>query len=562
MGCTASKQVGRHSSWEQCPSPPVCTSAGTSEYSVEYHQHIVALTSSSYGRLKAMQPTESSDLNSCGTSRIGSLNEMYCKLISMEMNKSVDIQASQGPLHAPSGRDTFCTPALHSPVGRKMSFSPSSQCEWHFNSAEFVISETINVKELMKGFEEKVSPRDVWKTEHASSPNVGMLRPSQRDSQVSRQPKKRLDKPLHTVKEVDIVTKSDKLNQHGVDEGEYESGKENIASERVHHVRSAGGPLGSSPLSQISQSSLVLRDAQERASLSIVRPPGNSMSSSISEAKSKANKHGRSEPPHCTIQQQRRKFAASDVSLSMSMSRRMVSKENFMSTEPTSPLFDPNMVASYEQALQNISEENWNACLVDSPEVDSKRSLAPLRNGHRDVIARRRQSIMSQAEEGPKDVLDLFPIKCPPGGDETLVLYTTTLRGIRKTFEDCNIIRKTLQSYSLHIDERDVSMHLGFLNELRGLMDRVLAVPRLFIKGRYIGGVEEVGKLHEDGKLKELVEGLPREVNRGNCEGCDGIRFVPCLECRGSCKIRCEGKKVIRCPECNENGLIQCPICT
>ncbi|KAI5077776.1 hypothetical protein GOP47_0007600 [Adiantum capillus-veneris] len=30
----------------------------------------------------------------------------------------------------------------------------------------------------------------------------------------------------------------------------------------------------------------------------------------------------------------------------------------------------------------------------------------------------------------------------------------------------------------------------------------------------------------------------------------------------GSCKIRCEDRKVMRCPDSNENGLRQCPICT
>lgn len=51
-----------------------------------------------------------------------------------------------------------------------------------------------------------------------------------------------------------------------------------------------------------------------------------------------------------------------------------------------------------------------------------------------------------------------------------MVLYTTTLRGIRKTFEDCNNVRDALESYEICISERDVSMHLEFRNELRKLM--------------------------------------------------------------------------------------------
>ena len=157
---------------------------------------------------------------------------------------------------------------------------------------------------------------------------------------------------------------------------------------------------------------------------------------------------------------------------------------------------------------------------------------------------------------------ECFPKKCPPCGEGGLVIYTTTLRGIRKTFEDCNIVRAIFQSFGLRIDERDVSMHLEFLNELRELMGRMVSVPRVFITGRYIGGIEDVSKLHENGKLSELIIGLPKMASKEKCGGCDGIRFVPCIDCRGSCKVRDEGNNALRCPNCNENGLIQCPICS
>jgi glutaredoxin domain-containing cysteine-rich protein 1 len=94
-------------------------------------------------------------------------------------------------------------------------------------------------------------------------------------------------------------------------------------------------------------------------------------------------------------------------------------------------------------------------------------------------------------------------------------------------------------------------------------MGKVVSVPRLFIKGRYIGGIEELAKLHEHGTLSELLEGLPKDFNGGDaCDGCGGARFLPCLRCNGSCKLRKDDNHVSRCPQCNENGLIQCPICT
>ncbi|XP_062114460.1 uncharacterized protein At5g39865-like [Humulus lupulus] len=81
--------------------------------------------------------------------------------------------------------------------------------------------------------------------------------------------------------------------------------------------------------------------------------------------------------------------------------------------------------------------------------------------------------------------------------------------------------------------------------------------PRLVIKGRYIGGADEVvGVLHEQGKLRKLLEGIP---------------LVPanpvCFNCNGSRQVLPEGDQsdeelhYIRCPEYNENGLVKCPIC-
>ncbi|OIW01739.1 hypothetical protein TanjilG_03877 [Lupinus angustifolius] len=51
----------------------------------------------------------------------------------------------------------------------------------------------------------------------------------------------------------------------------------------------------------------------------------------------------------------------------------------------------------------------------------------------------------------------LFEEKCPPGGNGTVIFYTTTLTGIRKTFEDCNKIRFLLQSFKVVYSERDIS---------------------------------------------------------------------------------------------------------
>ncbi|XP_073042798.1 uncharacterized protein [Primulina eburnea] len=161
-----------------------------------------------------------------------------------------------------------------------------------------------------------------------------------------------------------------------------------------------------------------------------------------------------------------------------------------------------------------------------------------------------------------RDPLADFEERCPPDGDESVVLYTTSLGGVRRTYEDCNIVRTLMETHRIVFDERDISLHGGFLNELKELLGEGVSVPRVFVKGRYLGGVEEVVHLNETGRLPRILNWarVERGVGRLGCEGCGGARFVPCLECGGSCKIVVERKKE-RCGVCNENGLVHCPAC-
>ncbi|KAK1412778.1 hypothetical protein QVD17_34279 [Tagetes erecta] len=149
-----------------------------------------------------------------------------------------------------------------------------------------------------------------------------------------------------------------------------------------------------------------------------------------------------------------------------------------------------------------------------------------------------------------------------PGGENVVVIYTTTLRGIRKTFEDCNVVRGILESHRVRMIERDVSMDSGFKEELRSLLGKKeVKVPVVLVKGRLIGGRDEIMKLEEEGKMGILLEGIPTVAAAG-CKGCGGVRFVMCTVCNGSCKlIGGDGRRSVKCLECNENGLVQCPIC-
>ncbi|XP_042496151.1 uncharacterized protein At3g28850-like [Macadamia integrifolia] len=199
-----------------------------------------------------------------------------------------------------------------------------------------------------------------------------------------------------------------------------------------------------------------------------------------------------------------------------------------------SPLFDPELLASFEREL-NEEGEQIKKMVFPEPRI--------------------------QKTPDSESMLEAFEKKCPPGGENAVVIYTTTLRGIRKTFEDCNNVRSVIECHNVHMIERDISMDSGFREELRRLMGKKeVRVPVVFVKGRLIGGADEVVKMEEEGKLGMLFRGIPRAL--AGCEGCGGLRFVMCVDCSGSCKVLDQdSNKMVKCGECNENGLIQCPIC-
>lgn len=207
-------------------------------------------------------------------------------------------------------------------------------------------------------------------------------------------------------------------------------------------------------------------------------------------------------------------------------------------------LFDPNLLAAFEQAVMAVKAiEAERRSRIEDEEIDEP----PLK---------------SRKIDPDPDPLAEFEERLPPGGGDSVILYTTGIRGIRKTFEDCQKIRHLLENLRVVFFERDVSMHSEYRDEMWRILGGKVLPPRLFIKGRYIGGAEEVIGLHEQGKLKPLIAGIPIDDGRKCCEGCVGNRFIVCFNCDGSRKIVPEGDgEIIVCAECNENGLIVCPFC-
>ncbi|KAG2261282.1 hypothetical protein Bca52824_068361 [Brassica carinata] len=219
--------------------------------------------------------------------------------------------------------------------------------------------------------------------------------------------------------------------------------------------------------------------------------------------------------------------------------------------------FDPEIISSFRRSLQELpSEHPFHVSIHD--------------------LKLRPQFKLSDEEEEEEALC----------GKDKVILYFTSLRGIRKTYEDSCDVRSILKSIGIRVDERDVSMHSGFKDELKELLGGKfkngvgITLPRVFLGKKLLGGAEEIRKLNEEGKLEKLLQGCERveaneNCNGQECEACGDVRFVPCETCSGSCKVYYEHEDhdddesvkeereygFQKCPDCNENGLIRCPIC-
>ncbi|CAI9109667.1 OLC1v1009531C1 [Oldenlandia corymbosa var. corymbosa] len=244
--------------------------------------------------------------------------------------------------------------------------------------------------------------------------------------------------------------------------------------------------------------------------------------------------------------------------------------------------FDPEVISTFRKALEELPPAN-------------PFHLKPLAGENGQALVGK-----GPALEAPEDHLVDVENKEVKGsaadttrGKDRLIVYFTSLRGVRKTYEDCCSVRVILKGLGVKVDERDVSMHSGFKEELKELLGEGWpsskgGLPKVFIGKKFLGGVDEIKKLNEDGQLEKVVEGCEAVDDGGGgggggvgnvvspCQACGDVRFVPCETCSGSCKVYYEGDYdndddeqecedaefgFQRCPDCNENGLIRCPIC-
>jgi glutaredoxin domain-containing cysteine-rich protein 1 len=147
-------------------------------------------------------------------------------------------------------------------------------------------------------------------------------------------------------------------------------------------------------------------------------------------------------------------------------------------------------------------------------------------------------------------------------GECRVVLYFTSLRAVRGTFEDCRDVSAILRGLRVAVDERDVSMDAAYLAELRALMRQARpALPKLFVGGRLLGEADEVRLMHESGELRRVLAGAA-QAPPSPCATCGGSRFAPCGACGGSHRLFSIKTGEFRvCTACNENGLVRCAAC-
>ncbi|KAI4379195.1 hypothetical protein MLD38_005525 [Melastoma candidum] len=210
---------------------------------------------------------------------------------------------------------------------------------------------------------------------------------------------------------------------------------------------------------------------------------------------------------------------------------------------------------------KHLSEEALLAKLGPDVAYSYRRALSS-----RHLVSGGNKTEKESVEPRKIDALgDLVRPKRAPasGGVDGVVLYFTSLRGIRKTYEDCCTVRMILKGFQVHVDERDVSMHSEFKKELEcALGGKMLSLPRVFIRGKYVGGTEEVKEMNEAGDLAKILEGIPAGNCASACTTCGDVRFLPCPNCDGSRKVFDEDEGLMRrCLDCNENGLIRCYGC-
>ncbi|KAF4790427.1 Glutaredoxin domain-containing cysteine-rich protein 1 [Turdus rufiventris] len=97
-----------------------------------------------------------------------------------------------------------------------------------------------------------------------------------------------------------------------------------------------------------------------------------------------------------------------------------------------------------------------------------------------------------------------------------IVIYTTSLRVVRTTFERCELVRKIFQNHRVKFEEKNIALNSDYGKELDERCRSVCELPSLpvvFIDGHYLGGAEKILLMNESGELQDLLTKIE------NCKG-------------------------------------------
>ncbi|XP_055033529.1 glutaredoxin domain-containing cysteine-rich protein 1 [Misgurnus anguillicaudatus] len=202
--------------------------------------------------------------------------------------------------------------------------------------------------------------------------------------------------------------------------------------------------------------------------------------------------------------------------------------------------------------------------------------------GGRDVLSTKRVNILSKngTVRGVKHKVSAgqihFDNLAKNGGPELtlefgrIVIYTTSFRVVRTTFERCELVRKIFQNHRVRFIEKNIALDSEYGKELEMRCKRVgepPSLPVVFIDGHYLGGAEKILEMNELGELQDLLTKIERVQHPDTCQACGGFAFVPCPMCHGSKMSvfrNCftDSFKALKCTACNENGLQPCSSCS
>ncbi|XP_047209369.1 glutaredoxin domain-containing cysteine-rich protein 1 isoform X2 [Girardinichthys multiradiatus] len=151
-----------------------------------------------------------------------------------------------------------------------------------------------------------------------------------------------------------------------------------------------------------------------------------------------------------------------------------------------------------------------------------------------------------------------------------IVIYTTSFRVVRTTFERCELVRKIFQNHRVKFVEKNIALDSEYGKELEEMCRRVGEAPSLpvvFIDRHYLGGAEKILGMNESGELQDLLTKIERVQHPQTCQTCGGFAFIPCSMCHGSKMSvfrNCftDSFKALKCTSCNENGLQACASCS